>query len=417
MPSGRLGKCFAESNFTATQAPLFMTQPIAQNHQFSFHAQELPQKLAGNLPLVGTGYWQSRFDRLSGRKQPFSWNLGVSNGKAFYSGSQLWTSKALIKLVQRYVSSTRQEAAKFYFSQLQNNGQVQAIPPAQLIDQIIQMGILDKAQLMEALRLKILNDLDTYCLMGAGETRFIPDATLAIQLPIPGFDLQELMAEAVQRQFLWYQLKRYVPAMNLIPIINQEELERSSLPATQQARIKSWVQSGKTLSNIAVGLAKDTLDIAQIFAKLVGAGVVQLAPPTQAAPSTIMIIDDSPLVLMQFQHWVTALGYPVVVCQNAEVAISTISQVKPSAIFIDINMPQISGFELAKQIRQKPQISTIPLVILTGEQKMSNKWRAQWSGCDFLTKPLSMSEVNLFQSQLQELLQRLVASPIVPAVA
>jgi CheY-like chemotaxis protein len=149
----------------------------------------------------------------------------------------------------------------------------------------------------------------------------------------------------------------------------------------------------------------------------VGAGVVQLAPPTQSAPSTIMIIDDSPLVLMQFQHWVTALGYPVVVCQNAEVAISTISQVKPSAIFIDINMPQISGFELAKQIRQKPQISTIPLVILTGEQKMSNKWRAQWSGCDFLTKPLSMSEVNLFQSQLQELLQRLVASPIVPAVA
>jgi hypothetical protein len=238
MPSGRLGKCFAESNFTATQAPLFMTQSIAQNHQFSFHAQELPQKLAGNLPLVGTGYWQSRFDRLSGRKQPFSWNLGVSNGKAFYSGSQLWTSKALIKLVQRYVSSTRQEAAKFYFSQLQNNGQVQAIPPAQLIDQIIQMGILDKAQLMEALRLKILNDLDTYCLMGAGETRFIPDATLAIQLPIPGFDLQELMAEAVQRQFLWYQLKRYVPAMNLIPIINQEELERSSLPATQQGWLR-----------------------------------------------------------------------------------------------------------------------------------------------------------------------------------
>ena len=172
--------------------------------------------------------------------------------------------------------------------------------------------------------------------------------------------------------------------------------------------IQNWVQSGKTLNNIAIGLAKDTLEVAKIFAKLVGSGIVQLVPPTEFEPSTIMIIDDSPLVLMQFQHWATALGYSIMVCQDAEVALARILQAKPSAIFIDINMPEISGFELAKQIRQRPQISAIPLVILTGEQKLSNKWRAQWSGCEFLTKPLSTSEIGLFQTQLQEMLQRLI---------
>jgi CheY-like chemotaxis protein len=85
-------------------------------------------------------------------------------------------------------------------------------------------------------------------------------------------------------------------------------------------------------------------------------------------------------------------------------------QVKPASIFIDINMPGISGFDLVKQIRQQPEIATIPLVILTGEQKLSNKWRAQWSGCDFLNKPLSAADVGEFQAQLQELLQRLVAA-------
>jgi CheY-like chemotaxis protein len=64
-----------------------------------------------------------------------------------------------------------------------------------------------------------------------------------------------------------------------------------------------------------------------------------------------------------------------------------------------------------KQIRQQPQIASTPLVILTGEQKLSNRWRAQWSGCDFLTKPLSNADIGEFQAQLQELLQRLVASP------
>lgn len=392
-----------------------MTQSIAQIDQFSFHAQELPQKLAKHVPLVGGGYWQSRFDRLSGRKQPFCWNLGVSSGKIFYSGSQLWTSQSLIKVVQRYVSSTRQEAAKAYFSQLQSKAQT--ITPAQLIAQTKQMGFLDNAQLMEALRLKILNDLDTYCLMGSGETEFIPDESLTAQLPIPGFSAQVLMDEAVHRQFLWYQLKKHVPSMNLIPIINQEALERSSLPESQQAHMQNWVQSGKTLNNIAIGLAKDTLEVAKIFAKLVGSGIVRLVPPTQSEPSTIMIIDDSPLVLMQFQHWVTTLGYPIMVCQDAEVALSRILLVKPSAIFIDINMPGISGFELAKQIRQKPEISAIPLVILTGEQKLSNKWRAQWSGCEFLTKPLSASEIGLFQNQLQELLLRLVPGSSTQAAA
>jgi CheY-like chemotaxis protein len=392
-----------------------MTQSIAQIEQFSFHAQELPQKLAEHVPLAGGGYWQSRFDRLSGRKQPFCWNLGVSNGKIFYSGSQLWTSQSLIKVIQRYVSSTRQETAKAYFSQLQSKAQT--LTPAQLIAQIKQMGLLDNAQLMEALRLKILNDLDTYCLMGSGETEFIPDETLTAQLPISGFNAQVLMDEAVHRQFLWYQLKKHVPSMNLIPVINQEALERSSLPETQQAHMQNWVQSGKTLNNIAVGLAKDTLEVAKIFAKLVASGIVRLVPPTQSEPSTIMIIDDSPLVLMQFQHWVTTLGYPIMVCQDAEVALSRILLVKPSAIFIDINMPGISGFELAKQIRQKPEISAIPLVILTGEQKLSNKWRAQWSGCEFLTKPLSASEIGLFQNQLQELLQRLVPGSSTQAAA
>ena len=123
-----------------------------------------------------------------------------------------------------------------------------------------------------------------------------------------------------------------------------------------------------------------------------------------------MVIDDSILVLKQFQNIVKRLGYPVVACQSAEAAVSRILQVNPSMIFIDINMPEFSGFELVKQIRQQPKIAEIPLVILTGEQKMSNKWKAKWSGCEFLTKPLSLAAMEEFQAQLVEILQRLLQS-------
>ncbi len=158
-------------------------------------------------------------------------------------------------------------------------------------------------------------------------------------------------------------------------------------------------------------MAKDTLEIAQMFAKLNQSGLIAFQPPQKDTPAPIMIIDDSPPILAQFQHWVGGMGYPVVICQQSETALATIVEVEPAAIFIDINMPGISGFELVKQIRKQPQLAAIPLVILTGEQKLSNRWRAQWSGCDFLTKPLTSSDVNDFQARIEELLLRLVGTP------
>jgi CheY-like chemotaxis protein len=75
-------------------------------------------------------------------------------------------------------------------------------------------------------------------------------------------------------------------------------------------------------------------------------------------------------------------------------------------------MPEISGFELVKQIRQHPDLREIPLAILTGEQKLSNKWRAQWSGCEFLNKPLTPAAISDFQIQLEELIPRLLTTPV-----
>jgi CheY-like chemotaxis protein len=153
------------------------------------------------------------------------------------------------------------------------------------------------------------------------------------------------------------------------------------------------------------------MEIAKIFAKLVNAEIIQLVTPEQLVVPTIMVIDDSPLVLRQFHQWIGILGYQVIPCQHAEQAVNIIKQTQPSLIFLDINMPKISGFDLVKQIRIVPAIAKIPVVILTAEQKLSNKWRAQWSNCEFLTKPISAEELHAFPSNLQTLIQTLLSAP------
>ncbi len=383
-----------------------MNRLIATATQFSFPARELPAKLLEHIHCGATGYWQHQFDRLADRPQPLYWNLGIFNGQIIYAGSRVWSSQMLLRVVDRYIPRTR-SSVKHQFELLKRKTQEEKLTPSQLFVMMKQSNIITELQLLEALRTKILNDLDLYLLMGGGSAKFIAE-DIEQQFPVNGFSPIDLLDEAEQRQLQWTQLRQQVPSMKLCPILDREAMEKANLPASQQQRIDTLVQSDKTLNSIAEEMAKDNLEVAQMFAKLARIGLIKFKPPQKHTVATVMVIDDSPVLLSQFNHWVSALGYVVVTCQEAKNAIAAIAKVKPSVIFIDISMPEISGFELVKQIRQQPDLRAIPLAILTGEQKLSNKWRAQWSGCEFLTKPLTTAAIGDFQVQLEELIPRLL---------
>lgn len=358
------------------------------------------------------GHWEYQFARLADRPETVQWYLGVANGQILYSSDRAWSGQNLLEIVGRYVFQTRHSFVKPRFELLMSKAEEGELTPRQLLAEIIAARIADEEQIVKALRTKILTDLDIYLLMGSGEAKFVPTVDIAAQLPLAGFEPLSLLAEAKQRRLMWKELKPRVPSMNLVPTLDRAMMDKAKIPAGQQQRIEILVKSGNNLDAIAVEMAKDPLEIADMFAKLVRRGMIRFIPPPEEPETeqqiTIMAIDDSPMMLTQFQQLVTALGYAVVVCQQAENAIETILKVKPAALFIDLNMPGVTGFELIKQIRQQPELAKIPMAILTGEHKFSNRLRAQWSGCEFITKPLTAGAVIDFQAQLEELLAKLL---------
>lgn len=387
-----------------------MNRLIATAERFSFQARELSDQLLKYSQNGKIGYWEHHFDRLAEQDRVLHWNLATANGQILYAGNRLWSVQSLMRVIYRYAVYTRSELVGSRFEQLKVTAEQEGWTAAQLLVQMKKIGIVNDVQLIKALKMKVLNDLDLYLLMGSGTAHFIPEPDLVQQLPVEGFSPMILLDEAKQRQLQWEKIQQQVPSVNIIPILNRSALAKANLPAGQQERIENLVKSQQTLNSIAEEMAKDPLEIAEMFAKLVRVGLVSFQPPKKDTPAPIVVVDDSPLILSQFQHWVGGLGYPVVVCQESDTALAKIVEVEPAAIFIDINMPGISGFELVKQIRRQPQLSSIPLVILTGEQKLSNRWRAQWSGCDFMTKPLSPTDVSDFQVRLEELLAKLVGA-------
>jgi CheY-like chemotaxis protein len=385
-----------------------MNQLITKKDSFLFSARELSPRLLEHIHSGKTGYWQHTFDRLGKSDQTFHWNLAISNGKILYSGNRVWSPPSLFRLVWRYVAQSRTEIVKPQFNLLKQQAIDEKLTSAQILAMMKRSNIVDDTQLLAALETKVLNDLDIYLLMGSGSAKFTPTDNIAIDLPLTGLSVSHLLEQAKKRQSLWFRLKQQVPSMNLCPILNRSALAEAKLGDAQQRRIELLVKPDRTLHEIADGMAKDPLEVAVMFAKLAKMELVKFQLPKKTTPSTIMVIDDSPLLLAQFKNWVSALGYPVVICQDAAIALNTIAKVMPAAIFIDINMPVFSGFELVKQIRLQPELAGIPLTILTGEQRLSNKWRAQWSGCEFLTKPLTSNAISDFQVQLEELLPRLL---------
>jgi CheY-like chemotaxis protein len=389
-----------------------MSQLIAKTERFLFSGRELPSKLLEHIHPGKTGYWEHQFDRLDDSAQNAHWNLAINNGQILYSGNRIWSSHSLFRVVWRYIPQIRTEAIKAQFNSIKQKTIDEKLTVDRVLSMMYKSKIIDNTQLLTALETKILNDLDIYLLMGSGAAKFTQTDKIASDLPVTGLSPIKILEQAKQRQSLWFRLKPQVPSMNLCPILDRSALEKAKLPAAQQRRIELLVKSDRTLHEIADGMAKDSLEVAVMFAKLAKLELLRFEPPQKNTSSTVMVIDDSPLLLAQFKNWVSALGYPVVVCQDATTALATITKVMPAAIFIDINMPVISGFELVKQIRQQPALAAIPLAILTGEQRLSNKWRAQWSGCEFLTKPLTSAGISDFQVQLEELLPRLLKGTI-----
>ncbi|GBO53363.1 signal transduction histidine kinase CheA [Pseudanabaena sp. lw0831] len=123
----------------------------------------------------------------------------------------------------------------------------------------------------------------------------------------------------------------------------------------------------------------------------------------------VMIVDDSPLLLKQFGNLLKNWGYQLSLVNDSANATSQMLSEKPDIVFVDINMPNLNGFDLIKQIRRQPSLAGIPLVLVTSENTITNNFRAKWANCRFLSKPLKSDDIQEFREQVRTILQDFVS--------
>ena len=118
-----------------------------------------------------------------------------------------------------------------------------------------------------------------------------------------------------------------------------------------------------------------------------------------------MIVDDSPVLLKQFGNLLSGWGYQLSLVEDSAKATSQMLLEKPDVVFMDINMPNLNGFDLIKQIRRQPSLANVPLVLVTSENSITNNFRAKWANCRFLSKPRTSEDIQEFREQVRVILQ------------
>ena len=109
----------------------------------------------------------------------------------------------------------------------------------------------------------------------------------------------------------------------------------------------------------------------------------------------ILVVDDDPVNLHVVCNYLTLLKVEVVTCVNGQKALEAIKKYgKPSLVLLDIMMPDMTGYDVCKEVRKKFNSSELPVILLTAKTTQPDILQGFESGAnDYLIKPFSGEEL------------------------
>lgn len=107
------------------------------------------------------------------------------------------------------------------------------------------------------------------------------------------------------------------------------------------------------------------------------------------AQRTVLIVDDSVTVRRMVAAVLESAGWPVIVASDGAEALTVLEHNTVGLIITDLNMPEMDGITLIEQLRARPALSQVPILVLTTEMDDATKARARDAGASgWLGKPV-----------------------------
>lgn len=120
--------------------------------------------------------------------------------------------------------------------------------------------------------------------------------------------------------------------------------------------------------------------------------------------SLIIVVADDDLPMRLFvSEYLEMCGYSVIAAEDGQMALELVEKYHPHLLVTDIMMPRMDGYELVRQVRQRPEFRLLPVVFLTERNSTEERIRGYKLGCDsYLPKPFEIHELGAIIRNLLE---------------
>jgi twitching motility two-component system response regulator PilG len=307
-----------------------------------------------------------------------SWSIYLEQGKLIYASDSVDPFERLDRHLRRLsrqiptlVSAVRVQVRLIFESELES--QSSQTPDYQAICWLVNQQYINSAQaatLIEELAEEVIVSLlsvkeGTYQLINQDQSEELP-------------------------QFCRLELRTLVERCH-----EQLRLKQSS-ESTSATSEPARDSSGQTNTQAKIELIKKSAQKTSTLPQnnKVNDSAINPGKPLPKSTYTIACIDDSPTVLNAINSFLDDKSFSVVMINDPVRALMQVVRIKPDLILLDVEMPNLDGYELCSLLRKHSLFKTTPIIMVTGNTGFLDRAKAKLvRASGYLTKPFNQSEL------------------------
>ncbi|MCK5384821.1 MAG: response regulator [Alphaproteobacteria bacterium] len=106
----------------------------------------------------------------------------------------------------------------------------------------------------------------------------------------------------------------------------------------------------------------------------------------------VLIVEDNELNMKLFHDLLEAHGIETVQVRDGNIAYDMAIEHRPDLIVMDIQLPEISGLDITRQLKEHPELKSVPVIAVTAFAMKGDEQKIRNGGCeDYISKPISVS--------------------------
>ncbi len=111
-------------------------------------------------------------------------------------------------------------------------------------------------------------------------------------------------------------------------------------------------------------------------------------------PKMILYIEDNPENRLLVRRILEIEGYTVIEADTGKAGLDKAATIKPDLILMDINLPEMDGYQLTRRLKQLQHLVDVPVVAMTANVMKGDREKTLAAGCDgYIQKPIDVDQL------------------------